>query len=163
MIATSHKSLCAKRNRRVCVGLLGSVSVFRPYCLVTACVRAKSLQLCLTLCDPIDCSPPGSSVHGILQARSCCSVTQSCLTLCSPMDCTRQASLTLTISWGFPKFMSIVISDAIPIASSDTFFSFCPQSFLASVSFPMSQFFVSGDQNTGVSASASGLPMIIQG
>ena len=28
-----------------------------------------SLQSCLTLCDPIDCSPPGSSVHGILQAR----------------------------------------------------------------------------------------------
>ena len=26
-------------------------------------------QLCLTLCDPLDCSPPGSSVHGILQAR----------------------------------------------------------------------------------------------
>ena len=26
-------------------------------------------QLCLTLCDPVDCSPPGSSVHGILQAR----------------------------------------------------------------------------------------------
>ena len=32
-------------------------------------VRAKSLQSCLTLCDPMDCSPPGSSVHGILQAR----------------------------------------------------------------------------------------------
>ena len=29
---------------------------------------AKSLQLCLTLCDPMDSSPPGSSVHGILQA-----------------------------------------------------------------------------------------------
>ena len=27
------------------------------------------VQLCLTLCDPLDCSPPGSSVHGILQAR----------------------------------------------------------------------------------------------
>ena len=27
------------------------------------------LHLCLTLCDPMDCSPPGSSVHGILQAR----------------------------------------------------------------------------------------------
>ena len=27
-------------------------------------------QLCPTLCDPIDCSPPGSSVHGILQART---------------------------------------------------------------------------------------------
>ena len=33
------------------------------------CVCAKSLQLCLTLCYPTDCSPPGSSVHGILQAR----------------------------------------------------------------------------------------------
>ena len=29
----------------------------------------KSLQLCLTLSDPMDCSPPGSSVHGILWAR----------------------------------------------------------------------------------------------
>ena len=26
-------------------------------------------QSCLTLCNPMDCSPPGSSVHGILQAR----------------------------------------------------------------------------------------------
>ena len=33
------------------------------------CVNSKSLQLCLTLCDPMDCGPPGSSVHGILQAR----------------------------------------------------------------------------------------------
>ena len=32
-------------------------------------VHAKSLQSCLTLCDPMDCSPPGFSVHGILQAR----------------------------------------------------------------------------------------------
>ena len=32
-------------------------------------VCAKSLQSCLTLCDPMDCSPPGSTVHGILQAR----------------------------------------------------------------------------------------------
>ena len=31
--------------------------------------RAKSLQSCPTLCNPMDCSPPGSSVHGILQAR----------------------------------------------------------------------------------------------
>ena len=29
----------------------------------------KSPQLCLTLCDPMDCSPPGSSAHGISQAR----------------------------------------------------------------------------------------------
>ena len=32
------------------------------------CVCAKLLHLCPTLCDPMDCSPPGSSVHGILQA-----------------------------------------------------------------------------------------------
>ena len=31
---------------------------------------AKSLQSCLTLCDPIDCSPPGVPVSGILQART---------------------------------------------------------------------------------------------
>ena len=35
----------------------------------TLCMHAKSLQSCLTLCDPMDCSLPGSSVHGILQAE----------------------------------------------------------------------------------------------
>ena len=35
-----------------------------------AAAAAKSLQLCPTLCDPIDSSPPGSSVPGILQART---------------------------------------------------------------------------------------------
>ena len=33
------------------------------------CVCAKSLQSCLTLCNPVDCSLPGSSVHRIFQAR----------------------------------------------------------------------------------------------
>ena len=33
------------------------------------CMHAKFLQLCPTLCDSVDCSPPGSCVHGILQAR----------------------------------------------------------------------------------------------
>ena len=33
----------------------------------TLCVLVT--QLCLTLCNPMDCSPPGSSVHGISQAR----------------------------------------------------------------------------------------------
>ena len=36
---------------------------------ITTAAAAKSLQSCLTLCDPIDSSPPGSSVPGILQAR----------------------------------------------------------------------------------------------
>ena len=34
-----------------------------------AVAAAKSLQLCPTLCDPIEGSPPGSSIHGIFQAR----------------------------------------------------------------------------------------------
>ena len=38
--------------------------------LVDAAAAAKSLQLCLTPCDPIDGSPPGSPVPGILQART---------------------------------------------------------------------------------------------
>ena len=33
------------------------------------CICAQLLQACPTLCDPMDCSPPSSSVHGILQAR----------------------------------------------------------------------------------------------
>ena len=33
------------------------------------CIHAKLLQSSLTLCDPTDRSPPGSSLHGILQAR----------------------------------------------------------------------------------------------
>ena len=34
------------------------------------CVHAKSLQLCPTLCNPMDCSLEGSSVHGIFQVRT---------------------------------------------------------------------------------------------
>ena len=37
--------------------------------IFAAAAAAKSLQSCPTLCDPIDGSPPGSSVPGILQAR----------------------------------------------------------------------------------------------
>ena len=49
------------------------------------------------------------------------------------------------------------------ISSSDTLFSFCPQSFPESGIFPMRCLFGSGDQNTDTSASASVLPMSIQG
>ena len=37
--------------------------------LVHVCMQANSLQLCPTLCYPMDCSPSGSSIYGILQAR----------------------------------------------------------------------------------------------
>ena len=40
------------------------------YIVSTAAVAAKSLQSCPTLCNPIDGSPPGSPVPGILQART---------------------------------------------------------------------------------------------
>ena len=42
-------------------------TVFIPS-LVDVCACVLVAQLCPTLCDPIDCSPPGSSVHGIFQA-----------------------------------------------------------------------------------------------
>ena len=41
-----------------------------PYGAAAAAAAAKSLQSCLTLYDPMDCSLPGSSIHGILQART---------------------------------------------------------------------------------------------
>ena len=43
--------------------------VFQTTGRALVCVCAKSLQLYLILCDLIDCSPPGSSVHGIFQTR----------------------------------------------------------------------------------------------
>ena len=44
----------------------GKAEVFGLY---HACVHAKLLQSCLTLCNAMDCSLPGSSVHGTLHAR----------------------------------------------------------------------------------------------
>ena len=58
------------------------------------CMKVKSesevAQSCPTLSDPMDCSPPGSSVHGIFQARVGCHcllrlVTTSCLILLRPL------------------------------------------------------------------------------
>ena len=43
--------------------------VHRQLIALAAAAAAKSLQSCPTLCDPIDGSPPGSAVPGILQAR----------------------------------------------------------------------------------------------
>ena len=68
-----------------------------------AAAAAKSLQSCPTLCDPINGSPPGSPVPGILQARTLewvafftvkseSEVTQSCPTLRDPMDCSLPGS-----------------------------------------------------------------------
>ena len=74
----------------------------------SAAAAAKSLQSCPTLCDPMDCSPPGSSVHedspgkntGVgchfllqcMRVKSESEVAQSYPTLCDPMDCSPPGS-----------------------------------------------------------------------
>ena len=52
-------------SRNTCSSSAYAFFLTRP-----AAAAAKSLKLCPTLCDPIDCSPPGSPVPGILQART---------------------------------------------------------------------------------------------
>ena len=88
---------------------------------------AKSLQSCLTLCDPIDSSPPDSPVPGILQARTLewvaisfsnagkwkvkvKSLSRVCLIICDPMDCSLPGSsvhgifLARVLEWGAIAF-----------------------------------------------------------
>ena len=74
-----------------------------------------------------------------------------------------QASLSITNSQSLLKLMSIKWVMPSTISSSVVLFSSHLQSFPASGSFQMSQFFTSGGQNVGVSASASFLPMNIHG
>ena len=73
-----------------------------------------------------------------------------------------QASLSITNSWGLLKLMSIESAKPSKILSSVVPFSSHLQSFPASRSFQMSQFFASGGQSIGVSASTSVLPMNTQ-
>ena len=47
-----------------------SGAILEVKAMETKTAAAKSLQLCPTLCDPMDGSPPGSAVPGILQART---------------------------------------------------------------------------------------------
>ena len=98
-----------------------------------------------------------------LPIYSVCSVSHSCLTLCSPMNC---KTPRFPVHHQLPELAQThaqYISDAIqpshPLSSP---FSSCLQTFPASGSFQMSQFFPSGNQSIGVSASASELTMNIQ-
>ena len=50
--------------------ILGQWEIFGAPSIIFAAAAAKSLQSCPTLCDPIDGSPPGSPIPGILQART---------------------------------------------------------------------------------------------
>ena len=74
-ICGAHKTLLGRIRERKS-GDVGSVLEQRELCYssklkipAAAAAAAKSLQSCPTLCDPIDGSPPGSPIPGILQAR----------------------------------------------------------------------------------------------
>ena len=102
-------------------------------------------------------------MEGFLICSCCCSVSKSCPTLCNPTTAACQSPLSfispvvssnscLLSQWCHPTISSSVIA-----------FSSCFQSFPASRSFQMSQFFTSGGQSIGASPSAWVLPMKIQG
>ena len=94
----------------------------------------------------------------------CCSLVVNYVWLfVTPHTAAHQASLSFTISKSLLKFMSIesmMPSNHLILCCP---LLFCPQSFPASGSFPMSQLFTLGGQSTGASASASVLPKNIQG
>ena len=81
----------------------------------------------------------------------------------TPWTAALQASLSFIISLTLLKFMSIELVMHPTILSCVTSFSSCLQTFLALGSFLMSQLFTTGGQSIGISASASVLPMNIQG
>ena len=81
----------------------------------------------------------------------------------TPWTTALQVSLSFTMSQTFLKLMSIESVIHPTISSSAALFSSCLHCFPASRSFPMSWLFASGGQSTGASASASVLPMNIQG
>ena len=99
-----------------------------------------TLRYHLTPSVQFSCSVVSNSSwpHGLQHARLPCP---------SPIPGAWSNSCSL-IQWCYPTISSFVIP-----------FSSCPQSFPASESFPMSQFFASGSQSIGASASASVLPM----
>ena len=76
----------------------------------------------------------------------------------TPWTVARQAPLSITNSWSLLKLTSI---ELVMLSSQLILFS-CPQSLLASGSFPMSQLFAGGGQSTAVSALASVLPVNTQ-
>ena len=99
----------------------------------------------------------------IYQTLCCnCSVAKSCPTLCNPMDYSMPGS-PVSLSPGIYQIHVHWWWCHPTISSSITPFFSCLQSFSASGSFLVSQLFASSGQNIGALASASVLPMNIQG
>ena len=69
-VRASHQLPCSSWVPSPHLSSLGFWSFLKPQQLSSAAAAAKLLQLCPTLCDPIDGSPPGSLIPGILQART---------------------------------------------------------------------------------------------
>ena len=80
----------------------------------------------------------------------------------TPWTAVRQASLSITNTWSLLRLMSIELVMPSTISSSVVPFSSRLQSFPASGSFPRSQYFASGGQSIGVSASASVFAVNVQ-
>ena len=59
-----------EKNMAFLIFLGPNLMIYIFFFLLKACVHAKLLQSCPILCHPMDCSLPGSSVHGVLQART---------------------------------------------------------------------------------------------
>ena len=110
----------------------------------------------VTICNDFGCSY-NFLINTVVQLLSCVRFFVTSWTAAS------QASLSFTISQNLLKLMSIELVMHPTISSSAVPFSCHLQSFSASGSFPVSQFFASGGQSIGASASASVLPMNIQG
>ena len=119
----------------------------KPRTYYVAAAAAKSLQLCPTLCGPIDSSPSGCAIPGILQARTlewvAISFSNQCMKVKSESEVAQSSpapgvcsNLCPSSWWCHPTISSSVIT-----------FSSCLQSFPASGSFPKSQFFTSGGQS----------------
>ena len=101
------------------------------------------------------------NISWILSAISFSSVAQVCPTLCNPINCSMPGFSVLN---ALPEFAQTVFIELVmPSNHFILFFSLCPQSFPASGSFPKSQLFASGGQSIRASASASVLPVNIQG
>ena len=111
-----------------------------------------------------------AAVHGVTKSRiqlkqlsSSSSLLSCSWPFATPWTVACKAPLSPTIFWSLLKFMS---SELVMLSNHLIFCqpcSFCLQSFPASGSFPVSRLFTSGDQSIGASASASVLPMNIQG
>ena len=121
----------------LCVYIHICIHIYAFHTYISAIKRIKFLLLLFSCSVMSDFLWP----HRLQHTRPPCSSP-------SPGVCSNSCPLS---RWCHPTISSSVIP-----------FSSCLQSFSASGSFPMSQFFASGGQSTGASASASGLPMNIQ-